>query len=234
MDEHLTRREARMQDRGRPRRARRRDGGSLAVLAVAPLALLGSGAFVFQASNAAFTARTTATAQFATGTVTLTNSSPSGVLFNVSGMKPGDSSTQCVDVTYSGSLRSAVKLYLTSPTATGPASPANLADFMRFTVQEGSDTCASNPSYSYIAGSGAAGVSLTTLENSSSYSSNAIGSWDTQSATVHSFKVTYSLPDYGSTGPAFGTTGAPATQAAFDAVQGTTVGATFTWEARNV
>jgi hypothetical protein len=216
------------------RRGRRRRAGSRGLaLAVIPVAVLGSGALVYQASNAAFTATTSSTAQFSSGTVSLTNSA--NVAFNVSGIKPGDSGNRCIDVTYGGSLTAAVKLYLTNYSSTGPASPNNLADFLRLTLQEGAGTCASNPAYSYIAGTNATtGASLVTLKTNSSNYGNGIGSWGAATnGDVHSFIITWWLPDYGGTGPAFGSAGAPADQATFDAVQGSTASASFTWEARN-
>jgi|tagenome__1003787_1003787.scaffolds.fasta_scaffold20699092_1 hypothetical protein len=236
MNEHPTRREliiaeARSSRRARQHGRRRREGGRRLALAVVPLAMLASGAFVYQASNAAFTATTTSTASFATGTVALSNNAPSGVLFNVTGIKPGDSNNACVNVTYSGSLGADVKLYLTS--LTGSTGTGGLADYLRFTVEEGQGTCAGNPSYSYLAGSAVSTVSLTTLAAATSFG-NGLSSWDTTATgAVHAFRVTWSLPDYGGGGPAFGAAGAPADQAAFDALQGKTVGATFTWEARN-
>src|SRR5256885_1742070 len=95
---------------------RRRAGGRGLALAVVPVAMGISGAFVYQASNAAFVATTSSTASFATGTVTLSNNAPAGVLFNVTGMKPGDTNNACVNVTYGGSLGADVRLYLTSLT----------------------------------------------------------------------------------------------------------------------
>jgi Camelysin metallo-endopeptidase len=235
MNEHETHRDG-TADAPASRRARhrgpRREGGRRLALAVVPLAIVVSGAFVYQASNAAFVATTSSTASFATGTVTLSNNAPAGVLFNVTGMKPGDSNNACVNVTYSGSLGSDVRLYLTS--LTGSTGAGGLADFLRFTVEEGAGTCASNPAYSYLAGSAVAGVSLTSLAGATNFA-NGLSSWDTTAVNggLHSFRVTWSLPDYGGTGPAFGAAGAPANQAAFDALQGTNVGATFTWEAHN-
>jgi hypothetical protein len=236
MNEHQTQRngitvEVPATRRARHRGGRRRDGGRRLAVAVVPLAMLVSGAFVYQASNAAFTATTTATTSFAAGTVSLTNNAPAGVLFNVTGMKPGDTNNACVNVTYGGSLAANVKLYLTS--LTGSTGAGGLADYLRFTVEEGQGTCASGPAFSYIAGSAVAGVSLTTLAAATNFS-NGLSSWDTTAnGTVHAFRVTWSLPDYGGSGPAFGIAGSPANQAAFDTLQGLSVGATFTWEARN-
>src|SRR5919202_973508 len=67
-----TRRQSRAFE-GHRRRARRGGGARRAALAVVPLALLGSGAFVYQASNAAFTASTsTGSNTWAAGNVFLT------------------------------------------------------------------------------------------------------------------------------------------------------------------
>ena len=236
MNEHQTDRdgigaEAPATRRARHRGGRRRNDGRRLALAVVPVAILVSGAFVYQASNAAFTATTTSTANFTAGTVTLSNNAPGGVLFNVTGMKPGDTNNACVNVTYGGSLAANVKLYLTS--LTGSTGAGGLADYLKFTVEEGQGTCASGPAFSYLTANGASGVSLTTLAAATNFS-NGLSSWDTgATGTVHAFKVTWTLPDYGGSGPAFGSAGAPANQAAFDALQGLSVGATFTWEARN-
>src|SRR5947208_2299389 len=96
----------------RARHRGRRRGGRRLMLAAIPLGMLASGAMVYQASNAAFTAQTTSNAAFTTGTVVLTNSASAGI--TITGVKPGTAGNQCVDVTYSGNLPANVKLYLTN------------------------------------------------------------------------------------------------------------------------
>src|SRR4051794_13933522 len=92
-----------------PARRRGRALLRLASRALVPLVILGSGALVYQASNAAFTATTaTGTNSWATGNVFLSNAMVSGAAFNVTNIKPGvaNAQTRCIDVTYTGSLDS--------------------------------------------------------------------------------------------------------------------------------
>ena len=66
-------------------------------------ALMISGLLVFQSSRAAFTDTTDNTGNsLSAGTVTLVDDDATAVMFNVSNMKPGDSSQNCILVTYQG------------------------------------------------------------------------------------------------------------------------------------
>ncbi len=55
---------------------------------------------------------------FSTGTVQLTSNSPSSAVLSLSAAKPGEASTGCIRITYTGTLPAEVKLYATS-TGTG-------------------------------------------------------------------------------------------------------------------
>ena len=114
----------------RHRGRRRGRAGVRAATAVVSLALLASGAMVYQASNAAFTATTsTGNNSWTAGTVALTNSSSATALFDATAegvFTPGTTTARCVLVTYSGTLAaSGVKLYLQNTVLTagtnGPA-----------------------------------------------------------------------------------------------------------------
>src|SRR5262245_4821679 len=77
-------------------------------------ALLGLGAF------SAFTATTSNSGNSVTsGTVKIDQHTGATTLYNVSNQKPGDATTACVRVTYSGSLASTVHLYTTSTVTNG-------------------------------------------------------------------------------------------------------------------
>ena len=84
---------------------------------------------------------------FTAGTVALTTNGTGSVLFNLPNMQPGDSTSQCVEVTYNGSLSAGVQMYGTVSGALAPylsttmtrgtfpgAAPANngCAGFTRF------------------------------------------------------------------------------------------------------
>jgi hypothetical protein len=98
--------------------------------------LLASGAVVWHASYAAFTATTTnGLNSWQAGTVVLA-SAPSSAVFSISGLKPGDSGTACVKVTYQGTLPATVKLYLTAADLT-TSTATNLAQYLTLQVNEG-------------------------------------------------------------------------------------------------
>jgi hypothetical protein len=211
-------------------RGRRRTGRRL-MLAVVPLGMLASGALVYQASNAAFTAQTTSNAAFTTGSVVLTNSASTA--FSLSGVKPGDSGNTCIDVTYGGNLPANVKVYLKNYTSTKPGPVANgLGQYLRVSIQETNNNkdCAGGPTY------GAATTNdLSSLSTSYTGWSNGLAAWGGAQASQndkHAFKISWSLADCGG-GTAFGATGCPADQAAFDAFQGATAGADIVWEAHS-
>lgn len=78
--------------------------------AIAGLAMVSG--LVFQTSSAAFSGTTTNTGNsFAAGTVSLTDDDSGSAMFSLTNLKPGDSSTKCIELTYTGSLASSIKMY---------------------------------------------------------------------------------------------------------------------------
>jgi hypothetical protein len=217
--------------RGTHRRKGGRDRGRRLLLAAIPVGLLASGFLVFQASNAAFTAQTTSNAAFTTGDVVLTNSASSGI--TITGLTPGTSGSQCIDVTYAGNLSADVKFYLTNYSSVdGSSNPNNLGQYVQIKVQETNNNkdCAGTPTY----GAGTTQDLKTWTDNVKDWATGTAAWGGGQAATndKHAFKVTWTLPDCG-TSPAFGAAGCPADQAAWDTLQGATASATITWEAHN-
>jgi len=184
------------------------------------VAMLVSGYLVYQASNAAFTASTSTGTSFATGTVHLALGSPGSVQFDVSNLKPGDSDARCVNVTYSGSLTAQVRFYVSALTSSGGDYSHGAADYLRFTVTEGSGAAAG-------AGGDCTGFVAEAVlgdpdndlgdyfEASHDYATGA-GTWTPTGgvSSTKSYRLTYRLYDDNSG-------------------QGSTAQATFTWEARN-
>jgi hypothetical protein len=82
------------------------------------LAVLGvAGAFAGFGAYSAFTATTTNTGNsFATGTVNVSQHAGATTLYSGSNKSPSDSTVSCIRVTYSGTLTSHVKLYVSSVT----------------------------------------------------------------------------------------------------------------------
>jgi hypothetical protein len=105
----------------------------LVAAASVPVAVVASGALVWQSSYSAFSATTSnPTNNWSSGTVKLADNDSDTALFNVSGMKPGATGTKCINVVSSGSLASTVKLY-----GTGYSTTNGLADVMNLKVEEG-------------------------------------------------------------------------------------------------
>ncbi|GAB7193471.1 hypothetical protein NUM3379_41810 [Kineococcus sp. NUM-3379] len=96
----------------RPKRRRRLSAGRT-VAAALPIGMVLSGAMVWQASSAAFTATTAApNSTWATGSVALTNSqSTANVAMNLSDMVPGKIYSRCVRVNYGGSVVGTTNLH---------------------------------------------------------------------------------------------------------------------------
>lgn len=97
-----------------------------------PLALLASSAVVYQASNAAFSDTTDNGANnWAAGSVVIADDDTGSALVNVTGLVPTDTDSRCLNVTYTGSVASAVRLYATGYSDSG------LGQYLTITVEEG-------------------------------------------------------------------------------------------------
>jgi len=156
---------------------------------------------------------------FAAGTVALSDNDAGGSLLSLSNATPGNSSTGCIKITYSGSLNANVHLY-------GSAT-ASLPSYLTLTVTRGTD---SSPSFA-------------SCSNFTADATNYIGSGAgvIYSGNLSAFPSTYAG---GLVDP---TSGSPATWSTSDAhsykfvvtvqnnaaAQGLSSTASFTWEARN-
>ena len=128
-------------DTGIDRRSRARLVAAIAT----PVALLVSGALVWHSTNAAFTAQITNNASsWTAGTVVLqgddgSNSATAAkgsALFTATNMKPGDTASKCLVITYNGSITTvgAVKLFVKPADLTGDT---GLQGQLNFVVKEG-------------------------------------------------------------------------------------------------
>ena len=227
----------------RGRRREGRNGGRRLTAALVPLAILASGAMVYQASNAAFTATTNNGANnWTAGTVVLSDNDSNAALFNAGPIKPGTANggSRCITVTYQGSLAADVKMFVNAAayTETPGSGGGPLGALLRLTVEEGTGAtdaaCTGFTSLGTPKFLTSANQSLSSFRTANSawvgnYGngqppwSAPIGSTTPQ---TRSYKVSYYLPDVDDAT-------APPTQAALDAVQGSQVAATFVWEARN-
>jgi hypothetical protein len=156
---------------------------------------------------------------FTAGTVAIGDNDAGGTLLSLSNARPGDSSTGCIKVTYSGSLDANVRLY-------GSAS-GSLPTYLTLTVTRGTD---SSPSFASCANFTADGTNYIGSGSGVIYSGNlsafpgtyAAGLVDPTSGSpelwttseAHSYKLVVSLQNNA-------------------AAQGLNSTASFTWEARN-
>lgn len=156
---------------------------------------------------------------FAAGTVAIGDNDAGSAMFDLSGLKPGDSASRCVLVTYTGSLDATVRLY-------GTVSGA-LAPYLTLTVTRGTD---SSPSFSSCTnftpdaadhiGAGAGVIFSGTLAAyPSTYAAGIVDpvsgspeTWTTSES--HTYRFTVTVQDD-------------------NGAQSASASATLTWEARN-
>lgn len=184
-------------------------GGKLAVSLLALVALMAvAGLAVFSAFSST---QATGTSSFAAGTVSLSMNASDSVLFNLQAMKPGDSTSECVSVSYGGSLPASVEFY--------GSQGGDLAPFLRTSVVRGTfpgEPPAEHSCARFEPDTGGGEMwsgALSELPGPESPLSDP-GTW-TQDST-HAYEITVSLP-------------ADASEEA----EGRTAEATFTWQAQN-
>lgn len=176
----------------------------LGALAVGLIAFGSGGTY-----SAFFSTTSTGSNSFSAGTVTLRDNDSGAVMFNASGVRPGDAGkVSCITVTYGGSLDSDVRLY-------GSVSSTGVEQYINLKVETGTTTSG------YGDCSGFSTLSTLFDDTLSNYPTGWGGGiaepgnpWTTGEA--HAYRFTLSLPN-----------SAPA------AAQGKTATVTFRWEARN-
>ncbi len=179
----------------------------VSVVALAVLALVG-GAAVFSAFSSTSASSTNS---FVAGTVALASNGSGSSLFNLPNMKPGDNTSQCVQVSYTGTLAATVGI---SGTETGA-----LANYVTATIVRGTfpgAPPADNACTGFAPDTSNSAVwtgLLNTVPTAGSPLLDA-GSWT--AGTVHVYDITIALPTN-----------------AVDAAQGQTATAGFTWQAQN-
>ena len=188
-------------------------------LAAAVVLLLGS--LVGAGTWSAFSATTeNPSNSFTAGTVTLTDNDSGTAMLALSGAKPGDSDTSCIQVTYTGNLSSTVRLY-------GATTGTGLDQYLNLTVTRGTTTTGFDNCTGFTAdatdyvGQGAGVMYNGTLQGfADSYATGHVdptsGTPETWTASeAHAYKFVVSIQDNNS-------------------AQGLNATQTFTWEARNL
>jgi hypothetical protein len=193
-----------------PERRRRRAG-----FIVLPAALLASSVVVWRASYAAFSATTNnGVNNWQAGSVSLKDDDNGVAMFNALNIKPGDTGTNCIAVTYTGSLAGSVKLYMQ-----GYATTNALANNMTVTVDQGTGggfgTCAG---FAADAGGPIYTGSLANLAATRTNFANGAGTFGVTGTPPESkvYRFVWTL-----------------NAAAPSSVQGGTAQGTFVWEVQN-
>lgn len=190
-------------------------------LGAAPAAALLAGLFIWQGSNAAFTASTrNAGSSWSAGTVTLTDDDLGAAAFQVVNVTPGATGTKCIVVTSTSNVPGVVKTYAQNLDLKQAKS---LEKHITFKIEEGSGGSFNDCTGFTPSGVNPGPVSLETLAAGMHDYSSGGHPWTTTGTQGEqkSYRGTW----------AFDTTGM--TQAEIDAVQGGSVSVDLVWELQN-
>jgi hypothetical protein len=184
----------------------------LIVGAAVPMAVLASGALVWQSSYSAFSATTASpTNNWTAGTVALSDDDSDTAMFTASNLKPGATGTKCIAVTSSGSLASTVKLYGTSYSTTNA-----LANNINLKIEEGTGATTASCA-GFTGGTTLYDGAMNTFGTTKTSFATGVSSWaPTGGNATKSYRITYTLS---SSTP--------------DSAQGGTAALGFTWESQN-
>jgi hypothetical protein len=188
----------------------------LAAWIAIPAALIASGVVVSTASYSAFSATTVnPTNNWTAGTVALTDDDANTAMFSATGLKPGSTGSNCITVTSTGSLASAVKLYGTAAATTNAFS-----SYINVTVNQGTGGGFGSCSGFTALSTGGTLYSGTLANFGSTYTnySNGLGTWAPTGSASESrvYQITYTVS---STAP--------------NSAQAGTAALGLTWEAQN-
>ncbi len=186
--------------------------GRWSLVAGVPVGLMLSAVWVWQDSQAAYTATTTNAGNgFSAGTVTLHDDDSGVAMFSVAGLQPGDVGEKCIAVTYGGSLDAAVRLFV----APGDVTGTGLDGYLQLKVEQGtggsSASCTGfTPTSTIVNGT------LAAFAAASTDAATGVGTFDPTSAGQSAvYRFSYSVADD-------------------NAAQGLTCQVAFTWEASSV
>lgn len=181
--------------------------------AAVPLAVVASGAMIWQSSYSAFSATAASpTNNWSAGTVALVDDDNNTAMFTATNLKPGATAVKCIAVTSTGSLAATVKLYGTSYATTN-----GLADNINLKVEQG--TGATTASCAGFTGASTLFDStLSSFGTTKTSFATGLGTWAPTGAAseTKAFRVTYVL-----------NANTP------DSAQGGTAAVGFTWESQN-
>jgi hypothetical protein len=160
----------------------------LAVAGALMLGLLGSGVLVWQGSAAVFSSTTSNAANSWTlGSVTLADDDTGAAMFSATGLVPGSTGSNCISVSYTGTVATAVKLY-----ASASADASSVASYLDLTIVEGTGggfgSCGA-----FVAGTTVYTGTLATFTSTKIAYGSGVGSWAPSSSATKVYKITYTL-----------------------------------------
>ncbi len=151
--------------------------------------LLGSGALVWQGTNAVFSSTTANSGNSWTlGSVTLADDDSGSALFAVPSMVPTDQGENCLTVSYTGNVAASVKLYATAST-----DASSVAQYVDLVIEEGSGGGFGDCT-GFVAGGAA--IYTGTLANFTSTKTNhgnGVGSWAPTGTADTVYRIGYTL-----------------------------------------
>ncbi|HEY2056650.1 MAG TPA: hypothetical protein VGH14_22165 [Solirubrobacterales bacterium] len=131
--------------------------------------------------------------EITSGTVAFTDNDAGAALYNVTGVKPGETITRCIKTTYTGSLPAVVHLY--SPSTAGP-----LAQYIELTITQGTQASSTFPSCTGFAPDSTGTIytgTLQSFEQTRNTYANGVttvpvgkSSWSAGEALVYRFQAT--------------------------------------------
>jgi hypothetical protein len=175
-------------------------------------ALVVVGMLTLQASRAAFNASTSnGVNNLVAGTVSIADDDAGSVMFNLSAMTPAVAVARCINVIYTGSVTSDVRLY-------GTVGGSGLATYLNTTIEVGTGA-AGGSSFDCTGFSPSATIHNGTLAAfgaaNTNYANGLGGFSGATNPTTRSYRVTVTVADN-------------------NAAQGLAASTTLTWEAQNV
>ena len=189
---------------------------ALVWLVALPISLVVVSVLVVSSSVAAFTSSTENTGNsFTAGTVALVDDDVAAVMFTVTNMDPGTTTTDCIEVTYQGTVPNpaAVKIYSGGYTDSG-----NYDTYLNLTIEEGTGGVFGNCTGFTLENTIESAGTLSDFDTAHTNYATGAGVWD-PAATPESktYRITVALDS-----------------AVPDAEQGESVTAmTFTWEVQS-
>ena len=178
--------------------AQRRQTSALVLAALLGLALVA--AMITRTSQAAFTATTDNTGNyFNAGTVSLSDNDGEAALFAVDGMEPGQTVTDCLVVSYDGTITtpSAVKVYgggYTDAPNTGEPLSNGLSTHLLVTIEDGALGTPGDCSTFTAANALLTTTSLADFNSANNGYGTGLGTWTpTTTGETRAFRVTVTL-----------------------------------------